>query len=139
MLEKENILTIGDGEYHYSSGYYTMNKWIDNDNVVIARSKNQTIGVKPNPFEDTVELVKVSLKDNKITVLCDDVMNFAQHVVYGSKVYYSTGYELKSVDIDSGEIKVIYKNEFYVGKDIGGKLYAGEMSLLLSPHITNDG
>lgn len=138
MLGEEKILKVSDGEYHYSSGYYTMNKWIDNDNIVIARSKDQTIGVRENPMDDTIELVKVSLKDNKITVLCDDALNFAEHVVHGSKVYYSTGTELKFIDINSGESGVIYKNEYYSEGSTGG-LYKSEMAQLHSPHITNDG
>ena len=133
------IITIADEEYHYSSGYYTMNKWIDNDNVVIARSKSQTIGVKQNPYEDTVEIIKVSLKTGEITVLCDDSLNFAEHVVYGNKVYYSTGKELKVIDTLTGEIKILYENSTYLNEFAKGGLYNGEMGLMHSPHITNDG
>ena len=139
MKETDKIIMLKDGEYHYSSGYYTMNKWVDNDTVVIARSKNQTIGVRQNPFEDKTEQVKVSLKDNKMTLLTNDALNFAEHVVHGNMVYYSDGYKLHSIDLKTGENKIIYENEYYRGEEINGGLYNGEMSLLHSPHITNDG
>lgn len=135
----DKIITIADDQYHYSSGYYTMNKWMDDDNVVIARSKNQTIGVKTNPYEDTVEIVKYTLSTHEISVLCDDSLSFAEHVVHGSKVYYSNGKALKMIDTATGHTEVLYENTGYL-KELGqGGLYNGEMGLLHSPHITNDG
>ena len=69
MLTVEKIITITDENYHYTAAYYTTNKWLDSDTIVLARSKNQSIGVRENPFLDESELVKVSLKDGSKTVL----------------------------------------------------------------------
>jgi len=139
MKTVEKIINIGDSEYHYSSGYYTMNKWVDNDTLILARSKNATIGVRENPFEDAVEVVMYSFKDNSVKVLCNDAMNFASHVVWGRKVYYTDGIRLKRIDIDSGKIDVVYENKEYREDECKGIMYKGEMSYMRDPHITNDG
>jgi len=127
-MKAEKFLWISDGEYYYLTGYYTMNKWIDNDTVVITRSKNKKIGV--NSPKDVCELVKVNLKDNSMRVLCDDVLDFAQHVVHENNVYYSTGKELKGIDVKSGKTEVLYRNEFYADD---------ENAVMESPHKTADG
>lgn len=138
MLSAEKIIEISDGQYHYTAGYYTTNKWLDSDTIVLARSKNQTIGVCANPFADAVELVKVSLRDGSKTVLCDDVLHFS-YAVWQDKIYYSNGYALKEIDTASGNVRTIYENEeckAFVRAEDG---FSGETRLLQQPHITNDG
>ena len=64
--DENGFLTILDDEYHYSAGYYTMNKWLDNERIVLIRSKDPTIGVEwyHNPVK--CELVEVSLKEKNL-------------------------------------------------------------------------
>lgn len=137
MLTAEKIITITDEQYHYTSAYYTTNKWLDRDTIVLARSKNQTIGVRANPFEDHVELVKVSLKDGSKTVLCNDALTF--YAVWRDQVFYSNGYALKAIDVPTGAIRTIYENEACKAFVHSGKEYSGETLLLQQPHLTNDG
>ncbi len=124
----QSIITIGNDGYHYSAGYYTTNKWIDNDTVVLARSHDRRIVTTA----DVVELVALSLKDGSMKVLCNDVWDFADYVVHGSTVYYTDGQSLKSVDAQTGECRRIYtyQDEFHHDAD----------TLHISmPHITADG
>ena len=138
MLHAQRIIEISDADYHYTSGYYTANKWLDSDTIVLARSKNQTIGVRENPFADAVELVKVSLRDGSKTVLCGDVLHFS-YVVWRDQIYYSNGYALKKIDAASGTITTVYENAQCRAFVQADRDYGGETCLLQQPHITNDG
>ena len=125
MVKVKNRFEISDNEYHYTAGYYTTNIWVDSDTIIAARSKSHEISKSSG---ETVELVKVSLSTGEKTVLCNDPIG-SSHVVYGNKIYYTIGKEIKMVDAQSGESKVIYKDEFFPGENIN----------LSSPEITNDG
>jgi len=107
---------ITDNEYHYCSGYYTTNKWIGNDKVVIMRSKDAVKGMNSESEGYASELVLVSLDDGTKKVLANDIYMFEDFVVYEDKVYYSNIYELKEIDVNTGKIRVVYRNEYYVGE-----------------------
>lgn len=125
MIEIKNKFEISDNEYHYTAGYYTANKWIDNKTFVAARSKNPEISRSTGE----VELVKIHVDTNEKKVLCNDSIG-SSHVVHGNKIYYTTGKEIKVIDAQSGEIKLIYKDEFF----------PEEKNVYLSmPEITEDG
>jgi len=130
---------ITDNEYHYCSGYYTTNKWIGNDKVVIMRSKDAVKGMNSESEGYASELVLVSLDDGTKKVLANDIYMFEDFVVYEDKVYYSNIYELKEIDVNTGKIRVVYRNEYYVGEKSFEKGIGGELSRIQSPHITNDG
>lgn len=134
-----NYKWITDKEYHYCSGYYTSNKWVGNDKVLLMRSKKPDIGMNSNPGDCECELVLVSLDDGSIKVLAGDVFKFEDFMVFEDRVYYSTAYELKEVNITTGKTRVVYKNEYYVGEKSFEKGIGGELSHIQCPHITNDG
>ena len=128
--DENGFLTISDEEYHYSAGYYTMNKWLDNERIVLIRSKDPTIGVDwyHNPVK--CELVVVSLKEKTIKVICEDETNFENYVVSNNKIYYSNRTSIIEVDITTGIKRVIYQSE--ISAD-------GLVGVVESPHLTKDG
>ena len=119
MKQTDHIVTIHDDRYHYTSGYYTDNRWLDDDTLIIARSKF--------PDKEYNELVRVSLKDESIELICDDVKGWSSHVVWKDLVYYTDGQEIRVIDTKTNEKKVIYKRDF------------DEISSFCMPSITNDG
>ena len=54
-------MDIHSNLYHYSYGYPTENKWIDNDTVVLARSSSPYISKKLD-IKSENELVSVNVK-----------------------------------------------------------------------------
>ena len=44
IMKVEKIIKIGDEKYFYATGYYSQNKFIDNDTVVLVRSEEEKIG-----------------------------------------------------------------------------------------------
>lgn len=113
MIEIKEIFEIADEKYNYTAGYYTSNKWIDNNTIVLARSENPAISGKEAP----VELVKISLETGEKTVLCDNVSGFTGFVVHGKFLYYTTGKEIRRVDTETGENNLIYKDSFFADDD----------------------
>jgi len=71
-MKTKRIITIGDSEYHYSSSYFTSNKWADNDTFVGVRSKHPEIGFRAYPYEYERELVKISLTTGEYTSVDDN-------------------------------------------------------------------
>lgn len=118
----ERIIEITDDKYHYSSGYYTVNKWIDKENVVLARSEKQTIGAADVPRDDKTELVKCNVYTGEKEVLCNDVMAYQEYLVYKNLLYYVDGERLIRINLDTKEREVIF-----------------EKKGICCPHITNDG
>jgi hypothetical protein len=97
----ERILEVTDDKYHYSSGYYTVNKWIDRENVVLARSEKQTIGASDNPRDDKTELVRCNVFTGEKEVLCNDVMAYQEYLVYKNLLYYVNGKQLIRINLDT--------------------------------------
>ena len=119
MKQTEKIVTIQNDGYHYTSGYYTDNRWLDDDTLIIMRSKF--------PDKDFTEMVKYSLKDGSIEVLCDDASGFSNHVVWKNLVYYSDGKTIRVIDTKTNEKKVVYER------------LADDPERLQMPSITVDG
>jgi len=128
MIKIKDRFEISDNEYNYAVGYYTANKWIDNSAFVAARSKNERIASS----KAEVELVKISLETGEKTVLCNDAIGNTSYVVHQNFVYYANanGKQVKEIDTNTGEITVIYEDEFY----------PDDQSIKISmPEKTNDG
>lgn len=128
MKKVSEIRTIGDNKYHYTHGYFVDNKWIDNDTLIIKRSENPTIACSEWKGETICELVKLSLKDNSMEVICRDKIFDYFYFVYDNKIYYSDRKCLKVVDIDTKKIEVFYENDYYP-----------DLMTVMSPSLTNDG
>lgn len=131
MKKVLEIKTIGDAKYHCTAGYFTDNKWIDNDTFVYMRSESPEIGNEHRDDRGESEFVKLSLKDNSEKVIMRDSVCGFCYVVFGDKLYYSDGKSLKAVDINTKEVKTLYTNEDYYADD-------GNMKMV-APSITNDG
>lgn len=119
MKQAEKILTIGDEVYHYTSGYYTDNRWLDNDTLVLARSKE--------PDKNYNELVKYTLSNGKTEVICNDMRGSFNYVVWESLIYYTDRRVIKVIDTKTNETRLVYEKDF---DDIEG---------FDMPSITNDG
>jgi len=119
---------IHDTDYQYTSSYFTHNKWIDENTLVLARTASSTVGAGDYSSE-RCELVCVCLKDGTKTVLTDDC-NGPFFLAHNNIIYYTAWDCLKTVNTIDGEIRVLFENPFYPGK---------ETARLVHPHITNDG
>ena len=111
-----------EGGYHYNHGYYSMNRWVDDEHLVLSRSKElyQWEGA---------ELVLVDLKRETETLIIDDA-NRAEYVVFGDLVYYMRGVDLMRYTISTGEKTLVWEGEPHGAKE-------GHRPGL--PHITADG
>lgn len=107
MLKVKEIKTITDEMYHYSPQYFTENKWIDNDTVILDR------WVKKEKFteKECSQLVKYSLMDNSMELIYEGQNN--RHLVHNGKIYLVNGKELLEVDIATKSQRVIYTLEDY--------------------------
>ena len=128
MKKVYEIKTISDNIYHYTHGYFVENKWLDNDTLIIKRSKERSIACNDDKGEIMCELVKLSLKNNSMEIVCKDKIFDYYYLVYGNKIYYSDRKYIKSVDIDTKEVEIFYENDYYPNK-----------MTIMSPSITNDG
>ncbi len=137
-MKIDKIIKIGDENYHYTSGYYSQNKWIDNDTVVLARATDEKIGNNDKSRSYKIEIVKASLSGGDVEIICDDVIG-SDCVVYGDYIYFTTSEGLNRYDLKSKETVLIYKNEYRRGENGIEKNVPGEPAIMLSPHITNDG
>lgn len=119
MERVAGYVVVSDDTYQYTTGYFTARKWTKNGDIILARF------IDEEQFEnDLSELVYYSVDKKCVTrVLCDDVNNL-NYVVYNDMVYYCTKKELKSINLETREIKTIY--------EFGDETY-------ILPHITNDG
>ncbi len=119
ILEKtENGITfktVYDKGYHYSYGYYSNNTWLDDDRIVLAKSK------KLYDMENA-KLVVINFADGSETDLKVRVNNYHAYVVNGKKVYYVFKNNLFCLDTESGKKEKLL-----------------EYDRLSFPHITNDG
>ena len=67
MKKVKEYITITDDVYHYASGYFTMNKWTNNGDLLLLRSKYENLKF-PN------ELVYYSVSEKKVKdVLYTDI------------------------------------------------------------------
>jgi len=117
MKKIKEYITVTDENYHYTSGYFTMNKWTNNGDILLLRAKNESVSV-PN------ELVYYSLSERRAKeVLCKDVCGGC--VVCDDIAYFLFDEKLTAMDLHTGEQKVIYTTP-------EGKAWT-------MPHVTSDG
>lgn len=142
MKKVQEIKTIGDENYHYTSGYFPDNKWIDNDTLILERCVNGTIGYDD---DDVVEFVKLSLKDYSVEVVHTDKVYAYFYFVYDNKIYYADRRYIKAVDIDTRKVKILYEHKGYSrdkaddNADFGGIHVGKDKSYVGEPTITADG
>ena len=123
---------ITDDVYHYSFGYYSANKWIDDHRVVLVRSTEPEL----KAFSRHAELVLVDVEKQTETLLTDLPPSpdraygsgyIEGYVVNGWNLYYmqkyDSGDELWHMDMQTGEKHRMFAhpNDLYF------------------PHTTNDG
>jgi Tol biopolymer transport system component len=113
-------IELTDGEFHYSFGYYSQNKWIDDKRVVLIRSLSPDISSLDGKF--TTELVVFDTESGEIIPIAWGVNTWCDYVVGENRVFYIKGDSLLKLDILTGETKEIFEEN-----GIG------------SPHITADG
>ena len=121
MKEVKEYITVTDGTYHYTSGYFTMNKWTNNGDLVLLRAKDETMKM-PN------ELVYYSVSEKKVKeVLCTNISGGLSggYLVYNDTVYILTGGKLIALDLNTKKKRTVYI------------MSRGESWTM--PHITNDG
>lgn len=121
MNAVKEYITITDDIYHYASGYFTMNKWTNNGNLVLLRSKDETMKM-PN------ELVYYSISEQKVKeVLCTNISGGLSggYLVYNDIVYILTRGKLIALDLNTKKKRTVCL------------MSQGESWTM--PHITNDG
>ena len=113
-------IDLKDSEYHYSFGYYSQNKWLDDRRVVLIRSLSPDISVIDGRF--TTELVIFDTDSGEIHPIASGVNTWCDYVVSENNVFYIEKDCIVKLDILTGE-----KTEVFKEAGIG------------SPHLTADG
>ena len=114
-------MDIFSNVYHYSYGYPTENKWIDNETVILARSKSYCISKKLDR-ESENELVTANVKTGAVYPLCTGVTEWLDYLAYRDDVYYvknDTLYRINAKTKEDNALTHLFGAGF--------------------PHITNDG
>ena len=116
-------MTIGikDEKFNYSFGYYEGNKWLSEDKIVLMRSEHPKMN-RAIEKDSITELVVYDISNGSITRVAENVNAFTDFLVYGSLIYYVKGSELRVINLDTCEEKLLFR-----------RLGIG------SPHITKDG
>ena len=99
-MQVDRIVTITDDTYHYTAGYYVTNKWIDNNTLVLLRSKNDIMKTEN-------ELVIASLIDGSIKVIDTNVSHGTFSEVKSGKIYYNDKDGIIELDVESDTKKYI--------------------------------
>jgi len=102
-MKTEKTVTITDSEYYYTAGYYVTNKWIDNDSFVGIRFTDEA--------EMKNEIVKISLLDNSIEVITDDVKCTGFITVKNNKLYYINSKGFSEYDFETKNERLICEFE----------------------------
>ena len=119
MERMVDYAVVTDDKYQYTPGYFTARKWTKNGDIVLTRFTDQETYEK-----GLSDLVYYSVSKRCVTrVLCNDARG-SNYVVYDDMVYYCTKNEIKSINLETEEVKVIHKFE-----DV----------IFCLPHITGDG
>jgi Tol biopolymer transport system component len=111
-----------EGTYHYNLGYYSINRWVDDQRLVLGRSKNMY-------GWNGAEIVLVDLANETETVIITD-SNSTESLVFGDLVYYMRGLDLVCYSISTAETRVVMDGEAHG---------ASENVRPAFPHITTDG
>ena len=107
--EREGVrmLRLCDEEYNYSEGYYAANNWLDDDHILLARTKNGL------DFSHA-EYVLVDLKKETETVVITDYEGHRQNTqgyVLNGELYFFAGRDLVAHDLLSGERRTVLSDE----------------------------
>lgn len=125
MKSADKIITVTDEDYYYTCGYYSQNRWLDNDNLILSRCIRSSFNMNAdkNNIKD-VEHVKYTVSTGNIEVI-EGYLGSSDYVVYNDLMYY--------IKIESRELWVY--NDRTKEKRCVCKLERP----MCSPHITNDG
>lgn len=115
MVDSLPIIRICDSEYHYTTGYYSNNNWIDEKNIILAKSKD---------FDNLFgcQLVLVDITSEKELLLVESCNSFIDFLAYEKNLYYISGDTLFCLNVDTMTRREICS--------------CANMSF---PHITKDG
>ena len=134
-VDGAEVSVITDSIYHYSFGYFTANKWIDENRIVLIRGKSYEL----DEFNRTAELVLADINNGKEELLY--TFNSAKPLKIGAgycEAYVVSGNTVYFIDVE-GEItdyeSVLYK--FDISDRSIKEIYRGKNFYF--PHITNDG
>ena len=111
-VEKNNtkpFLRVCESEYDYSCGYYSQNCWVDDDRLVLVKSKRN---INSDFKELEYVLIDVINKTEKFLVRVTRSLNSgdSNNVVYGNLLYYvSDDHILCSINVDTLEKKEIFE------------------------------
>ena len=116
-MNVKSFSTIGNDGYNYTCGYFTANKWLCDDRLVLARSKDREISRNS-------ELVIYNIGSSEFEVITTSLNSWLDYVIYENRIYYLAENELRlfnvATKVDSSVCNV---------KGLG----------LGSPHVTHDG
>lgn len=128
------IKRITDDEYSYSFGYYSANKWVDNNRIVLIRGKGSDL----INFNKTCELVLVDIENQTVELLVSFNGMPPKEIGAG----YGEGYVVHGEDIyfvdrasKSNSEEILYHFNLQTRKP--RVLYKG--ANVYFPHITQDG
>lgn len=107
--EREGVrmLRLCDDEYNYSEGYYAANNWLDDDHILLARTKDGL------DFSHA-EYVLVDLKNETETVLITDYQGHRQNTqgyVKDGVLYFFVGRDLVAQNLMTGERRTVLSDE----------------------------
>jgi len=126
MMKFSSPRIITNPDYHYTSGYFTTNKFLATGELLLVRSHNPSIGNRPYYKADACELVACNPETGKLRYLSSGIIDFAFASAVGNRIFYSDGHSIIKQDARSLSQKTLYT------------LSAAE-DILLDPHPTLDG
>lgn len=100
-------------------------------------SKNKTVGANEKPFTDVSEIVICNLETGAQEVVCDDLICFEDYLVFGKFIFYSTGLELKRINIENKAVDILCRVPEF--ERIQSEEKSWDLPLLRNPCITADG
>lgn len=128
MWKSKKIIDIVSDEYSYTFGYFTANKWLDDDTITLVRFRKDGTSNR--------ELVKYSISRNEETVIHED--ESIDWVVYKNKIYCNNGFSIIEIDADTNKKRHLYTNEYTSNCKKEDKVQ-GENNRMNGIHITGDG
>ena len=105
-MRVNRIVTITDDTYQYTAGYYVTNKWIDNDTLIGVRAPDKTMEANIESADDK-QLVRISLRDNKIEVIDTGVRYAGFSEVKNNKLYYNDKKGVIELDLINNEKRYV--------------------------------
>ena len=113
--EGTSFLRLCDDEYNYSQGYYAACNWLDEDHILLARTKGIDFEHARNGFDFShADYVLVDLKNETETVLIRDYVGHVQNtqgLIYGGEFFFFVGRDFIAQKLLTGERRVVLDGE----------------------------